>query len=82
MAEFSENRHISNLINMSCKVGKLSLQTMCGEKDLFPMPQQHTRFFIIIKSKIVEKSNRPLNVGSNSLFLEIKSSISKAVPID
>ena len=25
MAEFSENRHISNLINMSCKVGTLGL---------------------------------------------------------
>ena len=24
MAEFSENRHISNLINMSCKVNKLT----------------------------------------------------------
>ena len=23
MAEFSENRHISNLINMSCKVGHI-----------------------------------------------------------
>ena len=28
MAEFSENRHISNLINMSCKVDKVALVIM------------------------------------------------------
>ena len=28
MAEFSENRHISNLINMSCKVVKANIRTL------------------------------------------------------
>ena len=34
--------------------------------------------FIIIKSKIVEKSNRPLNVGNNILFLKLYQQFLKA----
>ena len=30
MAEFSENRHISNLINMSCKVSMMYRYNVCN----------------------------------------------------
>ena len=37
MAEFSENRHISNLINMSCKVCNSidARQTGCSRFEMF-----------------------------------------------
>ena len=36
---------------------------------------------IIIKSRIVEKSNRPLNVGNNILFLKLYQQFLKAALI-
>ena len=35
MAEFSENRHISNLINMSCKVSHIELSNVSTIKTQF-----------------------------------------------
>ena len=46
MAEFSENRHISNLINMSCKVNQINLLVERARREL----NARDRLYLTIQS--------------------------------